>query len=464
MDLIDSFLKLEYENKFFDLKIEGYPFWWQIRRDVYLKIENLNYIRPTASIVKIKKCTFIRNIIMAKLKFYFSHKSECDVLFISHPRRVKVDEYFKCLYTDDIAQEVRSSATLEFINRENFYYPPASNKIYYFSLVNIFTVFSRFRRPSTSEYSQCAKMINSALHESLGLSIGTDLLERMIFEACITTKSNVGSLRKFLKKLKPKVIVETVSYGKTRFALNMAAKELNIPVVELQHGVIGKGHIGYNFYDKISAPFFPDCILLFSDYWENARFPIVKLTVTGYPYQEANIHAFPKQKNQENMIRIIVLSQPEFSKRIFELTCDLVNLLDNDQKDYSLVYKLHPSEYNSTDTKWDILRSHSKVTLVENNSASLYEWLSKSDIQVGVTSTALFEGLAYGLKTFIYHIEKTDSYMGDLCTMRYAKFFESAEELATIIAAHDCFSAISKSDFFVTNAKENILRELSTYY
>tara|TARA_Y100000385_G_scaffold261526_1_gene292343 strand:+ start:7644 stop:9044 length:1401 start_codon:yes stop_codon:yes gene_type:complete len=65
---------------------------------------------------------------------------------------------------------------------------------------------------------------------------------------------------KFLKK-RPKIkfLFITVSY--TNFGLIKACKELNILVIEIQHGVINSEHYGYNYFYNPIENQFPDYIL-----------------------------------------------------------------------------------------------------------------------------------------------------------------------------------------------------------
>src|SRR5690606_20887179 len=61
------------------------------------------------------------------------------------------------------------------------------------------------------------------------------ILHRLYFDYYIT----------LLKKIQPSIVVTTVWYS--CISLIKAAKEMNIPIVELQHGVITKYNVNYNF-------------------------------------------------------------------------------------------------------------------------------------------------------------------------------------------------------------------------
>ena len=86
-------------------------------------------------------------------------------------------------------------------------------------------------------------------------------------------------------------------YGFKMMLLCETAKELGIPVVELQHGTMGKEHIAYNFLKKRRLKSFPDYIFTFSQYDKKAaRFPLTsdRIYAVGYPEMENKIIEYKK--------------------------------------------------------------------------------------------------------------------------------------------------------------------------
>jgi CDP-glycerol glycerophosphotransferase (TagB/SpsB family) len=144
------------------------------------------------------------------------------------------------------------------------------------------------------------------------------------------------------------------------------------------------------------------------------------------------------------------------------MICELLLILDKNNVPYHLIYKLHPAEYDSTDERWNAFRDNAQVEIVRDRAKSLYACFAQANIQIGVTSTAIFEGLAFGLKTYIYHIEIAE-YMRDLVKKNYAEMFESAGDLFEKIIKAPMSSAEDVNDFFMPNAKENIVREIKKY-
>jgi hypothetical protein len=86
----------------------------------------------------------------------------------------------------------------------------------------------------------------------------------------------------------------------------------------------------------------------------------------------------------------------------------------------------------------------------------LYELFAEANAQVGVYSTAIFEGLAFNLDTYlldlpgIHHMENLLAEPGVVCC-------DSAEALVDALSS-EAAAAIDPNPFFRPNAIENIKR------
>lgn len=67
--------------------------------------------------------------------------------------------------------------------------------------------------------------------------------------------------------------------------------------------------------------------------------------------------------------------------------------------------------------------------MVDSLRHNIYEYFAVSNVQVGVSSTAIFEGLGFGLDTFIFNTVSAEC-MKQLCQDGFAAEVNSAKELA----------------------------------
>lgn len=67
-----------------------------------------------------------------------------------------------------------------------------------------------------------------------------------------------------MARYRPKVVLINCAYG--NFPAVRAARDQHIPVIEMQHGVIGKAHPAYNFRVQLDERFYPNYLLSFGQY------------------------------------------------------------------------------------------------------------------------------------------------------------------------------------------------------
>jgi hypothetical protein len=246
-------------------------------------------------------------------------------------------------------------------------------------------------------------------------------------------------------------------------AVNSIAKIKNIPTIELQHGIIGKNTIAYNFYKKMNIATFPDFIFLFGDFWKNeARFPIndSKLISVGWPYYEIKRNRYLKLKEKNLKNKILFLSQGTVGKDLSKIAFEVSKMLDPNY--YKIIYKLHPCECSRWIKEYPWLVG-SNIDVICSNENDIHFYFSQASAQVGVYSTAIFEGLSYGLKTFICKLYKYYT-MNVLYEKEYAILIETATELSSHLKKL-CEANITKTNvdqFFKNNSLDNIKKNIET--
>lgn len=92
--------------------------------------------------------------------------------------------------------------------------------------------------------------------------------------------------------------------------------------------------------------------------------------------------------------------------------------------------------------------------VIDNSEISLYEFFSKSEYQIGVFSTAIYEGLLFNCKTFILDLPGAE-YMDSLVDKNYVMKVNDVDE---IINSIDNFNITEyDNDFFFKKYKKSSL-------
>ncbi|MGY4772706.1 hypothetical protein ACXC9Q_37850 [Kribbella sp. CWNU-51] len=190
--------------------------------------------------------------------------------------------------------------------------------------------------------------------------------------------------RTLLRRHRIKTVYVVVAYFHQHIV--GAARDLGIRVVELQHGAISPFHLGYSYPGRPVVADQPDELWCFGSYWTNvADLPAgLKTEVVGAPFLPT---AGPKDPS-----RVVFLSQGTIG-------AELLHVAESVAKEHpglEVLYRLHPSERASDYT------IPPGVQL--STGGSTLDLLASATYQVGVSTTALFEGMALGCRTAVANL------------------------------------------------------------
>jgi len=233
-----------------------------------------------------------------------------------------------------------------------------------------------------------------------------------------------------IKALSPKILfVHCGSYGGDSAIVTKICKNHGIKIVEVQHGIVNKFHLAYNYgFDKNSEyeKYLPDFFLSWGKYWTDQlkRLPVNKVVI-GNPEFINNFKNYSeKQLNKNNPIRLIlVVSQGIVTEKLVKLTEELSTKLPSN---YKIIYKLHPGEVPFRD-RYQSLYNYENITVVTYG--NIYEYIKSSDFIVGHTSTTLFEALPFEKPIFVLDDQLSRMYIPNEIGIR----FKNADELREMI-------------------------------
>lgn len=463
--LVDIFIQMENELSLYDKQIKDFYYWDYIREEIYSNFDS--YVNSTPcgfskTHISIKQMPKLLWDCMFKKEYHYSHfKRPIDVMFVCHPRRILSDNSYVSIYTDLVANAFDNSVTIEYPH-EGFHYKPCfSRNVCYLDFM--YYVRALIQKLPTCSLSpgelntirSTIVLVKNYLLTYTGYDLDVDGVVKRIVFFYKRYRYTFSYFDRMLNRLQPRIIVEVVHYRFENMVLNQVAKQYKIPTVELQHGLTGKYHIAYNYGDIKKNECLPDFFLSFSDYWSSAmRLPdsIVKKEAVGFPYYERRIHEY---KMDCNPTIILFLSSGTIGASLSKVAIELNTLLIGTK--YRIVYKLHPGEFADWRERYQEL-AKSSISVIDNADIDLYSLFSKSVAQVGVYSTALFEGLGYKLKTYILDVGHTE-HIECLLEKKYAILINNAQEIKKDLVSTGT-SDIDSSFFWKENAYENMVRAI----
>jgi len=465
--IIEKIFQMEEELDLFNKKIDGVFFWEAIRFTVVnLLAQKIDpsYGKRHTVFSDIRAGKALPGLNALKKIFYKNPLlvSKSDFLFIGASRRTLMeDRLWWDIYCDPVIDNLKSKnkcILYEMPILGTHLAPPKTKNIRYLDFVSF--VSNRLIRSKLIriKFSNGDKLSIDQIEKQIKERFGADInLQSLIYYYLIERKSTLPLYIWLFKRINPKIVVFICSYGKE--ILVEACKNLGIPSVELQHGIINRYHTGYSFVGKKSIKRnFPDYFFAFGDYWKNlVEFPISKERVysVGFPFFEQEVAKF-KNENKKN--QVVFVSQGPYGKKLSQLAVDLKKRHDFGME---IVYKIHPGEYYRWKKDYPWLVGSGIRVIDEDNSESLYKLLAQSIALVGVSSTTVYEGFGFGLRTFL--VDPPDvEYMNQLIASQAVVKISCADELIQDLNQPHEQGRISVDHFFKANAAENILHALDT--
>lgn len=311
-----------------------------------------------------------------------------------------------------------------------------------------------------TEIDAAAQQLEKELSERLGVAVDAGDIRERIADAVALERAASPVIRRWLARLRVKCVVVVVHYSPANLVLTRVAKGMGVPVVELQHGMLGRSHVAYNLPPSEIGGI-PDWLLTWGDFWsaQAEGFPCAGKVATGYPYLE---HFFKKgegRRSERDRKTVLFLSQGPVGAELSRMAVELHKLLPQDR--FEVVFKPHPNERKSWRALYPWLDG-SGVAVEDDVACSVYDCFARSDVSVGVYSTALVEGAMWGVPAYVVKGLPGADLMEPFLDTGMVTLVDGAEELSSrILSGTDCADAGgAKLGLWRLNAAENIAREI----
>ena len=438
--VLEKFEEIEKTLNLDNSIIQGVPWWDSCRHQIFNEIliklnlgenligEDLN-TGKNISIVKffIKKILNIFRIQINFIKFFFRKSplwlnKNSNIIF-GHPRRKFEEGIFIDPYTDpfiDLFPKLIKFSVIERADGARGHLSPAKTKNIFYGdfLHDLANIISKFKRV---KFNENELLTISLLEKSLENDFSCSVNIRKIIKNAIQSWLGMYSIMYLFFRIKnPKIVFIVVQVNQE--ATIMAAKSLGITTVEIQHGSPARGKLVYDYSSGIQKKSFPDFFLSFGDYWSsNCKFPIKKNKIIsfGNPYLYKKINSYSHIKKEN---RLVIISQgiPILAKLAKEISKQFYEKIE-------VEYKPHPREFYETD-KSHFAELKNAGVIVSKENEDLYNIFARSRWQVGVYSTALYEGLYFGVACFILNTSGSEQ-MERLINLKYARLISSSKDI-----------------------------------
>jgi len=462
-DICNVFFNLEEKYDLNHFKIQDCYFWQLIRMYLYYNIAGQTQTFGQAQQKNLSLSDKVKSF-MPFLKNSLFHSPlrgsfTKDYIIFDHPRKTLFKGEYRDIYSYFLVDELEGSYSFEVMEAPylNKHFSTKRDYIKYTDRIELGSyIFKKFSKIEFSESeNKLISNVKNDLEDTFRIKID---LEDIIRNHILNFKYDYMKYLELFKKRQPKKIFVVVAYENK--AVIAAAKTLGIETIELQHGTISDFHLGYSYPFKTrnskEITYFPDKILTFGEYWINKdTCPIAPKNIIpiGFAYFEEKSKDFINKKPKNR--QILFISQGVIGKYLSKLAYDVALKLT----DYTVVYKLHPGEYETWRNYTDLVKASNLANfkIVDNTSTPLYQLFAESSYQIGAFSTAIYEGLMFNCKTFILEVPGIE-YLNDLINEGYVFKFSNSSQL---IENLDKFKPKDyDKNFFFKNFDRKLLRRV----
>jgi len=291
-------------------------------------------------------------------------------------------------------------------------------------------------------------------------SVDKTKLTKDIYDFVTVFVSIKHYLYDILKKIKPKAVLIRCGYGRFPMALSQACRELQIPAIELQHGLITAYLPAYRrATPTTNKDCIPEYLLAHGDIYANMvrngnLFDKDKVISAGYPYLQRTLlekKIIPPLKQTFSPFphNILFTSQWIVAAEIQDFVIKVADKLEHLNMNVGILFKPHPYDKNN----YADLQKNKHIILIDKYEDT-FRLFSVADIHSTVYSTSGLEAMAFGTPNIFVDIyNMTNNTITPYIVNSPTRFVESVN---TIFAHYQDTVAETKAvaDLFFTPSPE----------
>jgi hypothetical protein len=378
--LCQAVWQAEKERDLLDWQIQGVHIWPIIRMRVFHELSKRSGIHgdphPNRRSTSDKARLVGRHLTGSVRRNPFLARGPYDALVVPHPRKPGGVE----IYTDRLRSELGNRALVIDSGINGTPLPGSHNLDLFVSAAGAVRV-GHVRDPRIEAVTrdlEAATGVTAPIAALVDRELPKHLRLRRVFRA-------------LLKKHGITTVYVVVAYFHQHIVA--AARDLGIRVVELQHGAISPYHLGYSYPGRPVVADQPDELWCLGPYWaETVELPADMSTkVTGAPFIRRLTDAEAARKDPR---LVVVASQGTIGQRLLDVAQETAQL----RPDLEFVFRLHPSE-RLADYRNTVQPTNLRLSAGPEDAT--LELLASAGQQVGVSTTALFEGMVLGCRTAV---------------------------------------------------------------
>ena len=439
--LIEEFLHFERQQNPASLEVAGVEVWAYLRQrlfDDWSRSRGVHAERQSSPTRRYGRHALAQRRVLGQvLRRYDPRRlTRAPVLFLSHSRHAALETRHVSPYTHFLLRALPPDSywDLQFSDGGKHHVDDGLERVLYLDALHqgafkgyaLARRWGRFRRT----LSAAARDLGALVQRELGYAPDAARLDQLLWNA-VRTQHGWGSVcERLLDRVQPKLIVNVVHYNWPTLTLTERAHRRGIEVAELQHGTVSPEHIAYNVGLPQRSRTAPDHFLSFGEFWSQMvrglGLPPERTPAIGFSWLENRISRAPRAPART----LLVLSQRSIGVELSKLAVEVARRVR--ELGWRVIYRLHSGEVADHRERMPWLID--APLEVSTGGVDLYRQFGEVSAQLGVYSTALFEGVAFALPTLVARLPGSGA-MTALVDFGGARFVADAADVADALAA-----------------------------
>jgi hypothetical protein len=435
--VIEQLWDIERTHGLFDLEFHGVKIWQVVRTPIVAEalrrhVHGDAVGKPDRDLERIKMLKAAAQVPWHYVQGFRRRPAHTSILVLQHPRRVLEAGSFVDIYTDPVLAHLNDYTAFEPYHKLAHAKPPKTSNVVYLDHLEFPCRFAEKFQPVRLDGKDGRALENLTSVVGICLDLDPKWIRWTIKRELARLLYLLPRVDSIVSQIAPKLILEVVWYNRMNRVFNLVAKRRGIPILELQHGTMGSYHHGYAF-PEVSAPdVLPDFVAVWGEFWKKtSRLPLPPdhLVVTGFPRLAGQ--PLVRTSVSDGRKHVLVLSQGTIGRRLAEIVKDVAQRPG--MGGVTFHFKTHPSEESLVDEKYGALQAVPNIRVVRGREGTPLEQLfAMSHWQIGVYSTALVEGIRYGLRTIVVRLPGWEYYQS-LGGTPGMSFVDTVDELAAML-------------------------------
>ena len=458
LNACDKILDIETRYPVEDIEYNGIKIWPFIRIFLFFKLFNKGdaikskrkqYLNIFCNTIKSIRILPLMDILKKKRVILFAHSFGSELKLIDG---IYIDRFFNEII--NLEENI-----LPIVLEDKLTYQPIFQKY-----VNISIIYTIIYSLSLIIKIKKIKMKNVDILIDINSELGINI---NIYKKIIQIYCSIIVYKALFKFIRPSKLYQICYYNLNTMAASYAAKKFNIPVIEIQHGIIHPKHAAYITNKNIKENPYPNYFFSFSDIYKeiisSSIYERENIFLTGYYYIELikkrkkqNYEMFKKKYGKyENNIKITIAGQVGIEKDIIMMMKSIVKINTN------IIFIYIPRKFTSE------IKKHSSPNLIIEDELDVYQCIQNTQITSTVFSTVAIESLVFGTPVILLNINNLakDCFSKLFSSTKSVYYADTPDEYVNIISkaiSMDRNQVVDEGEcFYADNHREKIKKAIN---